>query len=739
MRFLCQKSQIDIAKIMCACYNWNMENLTFQSVNVKEYFVHALKSLGVRHEQRVIAGNQASFPEMKEEEIEQLLNNSQLSASKLRDLIKAAIIYQYSYDASMQPHNPDESPEADHYIQRHTALDRQTVKQLLLNLGVDEMRSDAALRTLTAAGVDTNGKLPLLNSGNNAKIDTGFLLDNVVDEVITAIMKGVPEQKISAADKTAANELWGEVLYADFKQFLKVQLGNQYDEAEFDAWKKDKKQAYGMYYEASRLYRLQEQIRAWAQQYGLANHLNDGVKQNTNLWQQIRANDGLLKDSLEFCKKRCEIARIPVANHEDLETNLTLGDILSVAGNEKAHIVTFFQTRSAEQQIQEDRNPGFYESKKENKIGSVLGEQGRKHIKEKTGTGAVIEHDVIKGLKSGKKGPWRGYKALYDRIVNFLDSGKGSIFGDIQAVGLTQSIIEKETGYSFTPEDVKQTKEEESTIANPVQIDFNEEEIPDLHTVQAENVARDFYAKTKARILSDKVTVTTLPEQQVQDGEEETERQKYFREYKAYLQKRIMRGENVLATKMPDPQSPQYNDPAYFARLEEYILAEQDNQSNKLIIGNIHADKTKQANDYMADSIFIFNEAAKEGVAGEKEAAKHAVATQFFNLDSLVQTGKISGRDLDGMTDRFFSQQSVGRMDHDLSNPNGRDVNEMALAAMHLVEQFVVNDLQQNAMRSQYQQFLQEQAAQADRETVKQNAEAQRQAAAQDIGRTSSN
>lgn len=705
-----------------------MQNLTIQSENVKQYFVHALKSLGLRHDTGVRSGNLISFPEMKEAEILQFLENPQTTSLKLRKKIKSAIMQQYQNDTNNQDN-----------IKQTTVIGRQTVRKILTGLGVDDTKCNDLLRSLTAAGVDQHGNIPSIQQGASFEANTDALMDGVVDTVITAMLKGVNEQKLDTAAKQEAKDLWTDALYAEFEQVRASQPN--FDQNAFNTWKKDQKdQQFNTEYEVFLFTRKNNQIRAWTNAYlGSDSICNKKVMDDKKVWQQIRANHNLLQKSLAYCEKRCAFT-MQTWNDKNLETELTVGDILAVAGDEKTQIATFCQARLEEQKDQATQDPALYESKTENQIDHVLGVQGNKHIKAQTIPGSVIESKTVEKLKAGKKGPWRGLQPLYNKIDKIVSR----IFKPVQAIGFSQAYINRATGYSFSSDNkVNQSqaieKQTDQELKDPVQTDFAEDEAQ-LESVV--DVARNFYAKTKARILKDKMSIAWVTAY-INSGSEklDTERAEFRQAYIAYLKDRIRRGETVLANKMPDQQSPDYQNQAYYDQLEEDILAEAENQNNKWILKNINADKAKQANDFMADSIYMFNEAAKDGVVGEKETAKRQMAQQFFHVESYVKAGTLSEQDLDQMTNRFFSKANgVGKMFYDLCFPNGRDVDAMAIAAMNAVDkfaeinQFVVKDLQQNALKAQYEQYTKAKDIVDDRRAVEQNRAEIRQAAAEEMG-----
>lgn len=679
-----------------------MQNLANQPESVKQYFVHALKSLGLRHEQGVGNGNQVTFTEMKEAEILQFLENPQTTSLDLRKEIKRAIVQQYQNDV-----------HGKNIVKSETSLSRQTVKRILGDLNVDETKSDALLRNLTAAGVDQYGNIT----------GADCLMDDVVDAVITAMMKGINEQnQLDGQAEQAAKDLWTDTLYAEFEEACV----NQQNQEVFNTWKRDQAdQQLTAEYEMFLFSRKRKLVRGWVADACGNDAVEDvcdvKIKPNKQLWQQIRSNRNLLKASLAQCEKRLAFTSDQWSD-EHLEDELTVEDILTVAGDEKSQILAFCQNRTDEQKQQAEQNPEQHESKKENQLENNFGKQGKKYIKEKTIPGSVVESKTVKGLKAGKNGPWRGLKSLYDRIDRMVSR----VFKALQAIGFSQAYIERKTGYSFLPKNEKTNNEVvEGELEDPIKTDYEavQEKIANLND---SNDARNFYAKTKARILRDNLTVLSIPQSRLQ---QDNEQGKFYSEYVKYLQGRIARGEEVLANKMPDKNSQQYTDPNYYQKLDKYVLDENNHQSSR-IINNIKADRAKQANDYMADSIYVFTETCREGVAGEKENAKHEMAKKFFNLES----SNISSKDLDEMTGRFYQKINVGKMYRDLTNLNGRDGNDMSIAALDKVNQFVVKDLQENAMKEQYNEYKTEKEAREDRQAVEQNRTENQRAAAEEMG-----
>ena len=693
-----------------------MKNLNFQSAEVKQYFVHALKSLGLRQE-AVLQNNQLSYQEMTEAQINELLSNPQITDTLLRKYIKLAIVQQFQNDVD---------PLEKNYLKDKTAFDRQTLKKIIrtVNPNITEDDCEHMLRGLTAAGVDNDGNILGYNPVQNA-VNTDQSVEQVnnstVDAVITAMMKGCTGQKMDADVRGYVQEIWNDILYAEFGDELIQSQQQNFDRVAFENWKRGKNQNYSAEYERYRLFDLWNKVKTWLrQEFGNSALINQpiktGVGANQNpLLMQLKANNELLKQSLEFCRQRLAVNNVQLQNGQTLEDALTLGDVLAVSGNEKAQIVTFFQTRSAEQQHQAEIAPKQYECKKENKIGNTLGDKGRAYVKKQTGSNAVLDYDAVKALKAGKKGPWRGFGKLLKKIEEM----EGRRFKSVQAIGFT-TIAEQRFFKISATSNVKREVYERSAdhLINPVQTDYQQN--PDDYRAGSGLTAGEFYTRTKARMIRDKVAISEIT--YLMKGADENA-QKDYQKLLDYYQKRITTAQNVLTNRMPNKNASEYNDPTYFAGLEESILDEYANRSNQTIMQNIQADRNKRANESVADMLNSFEYFYQNGRTGEAAVAKREIAKTVFNLDSAVENGIIKDRDLDGMTDRFFNgQQWQSGMLNALRNPQpGQDISELTVDKMQEINDFVITDLQNNAQKTAYDAFTKQQRVRAEEDIVQKN------------------
>ena len=686
-----------------------MQNLQL-TPNVKQYFVNALKAIGFSY---ALSGkNGPKFQQMTEAEIVQFFDHSQTSISDFYTGIKYAVLKQLQLDAT-----------CGDFIKEQTAVDRATLQQILVTIqpngkqGLSSKNCENLLRDLTASGVKNDGSLNLVSkkgSTNKAMVN-GCCIDEVVETVIVSLMKGVANQKLTVGEKNEAVNLWKDVLSDGFKKFL---IKNQaYDAKEFDAWKESKQNSprYNDAYEFYRVNQTNEKLVTEVAEY-CGDKTTARAIVNTQvddaMLKYLHANESLLKDSQATFQKRC------AAEGKDFNTErMTLGDVLTTAGNAKAQIVAFFQTRAAEQSEQEEIDPKKYETKKENRLGNVLGEQGRAHIKEKTGIGAVVDYDIIKGLKSGKKGPWRGYKALFDRISRFLNQ---EIYGSVQSVGLTQSIIERENGYSFTPEDAKRSTDEEieRPVEKPVMPAIEKPVVKtDFQAIPAEycgkdgslNLAGEFYNKTKARIMYDQVCLSNLPIEAAKYGIKVEDDADYRAEMN-YLQDRIATAKYILNHAMPQPNTSDFSNPKYYADLESQIIKKEEYKKVKAVKHLLADDLVSQDADRMMEvALHVFGKTARTHTPVSEQALA-TMAKDLFNLNSLSAAKKVSGQDIRDMAYRFVVsdvwRNAYGQLDENtLPMRHGKHGKATVIDVLENINDFVVEDLKQNAMKNELEEY----------------------------------
>ncbi len=674
-----------------------MQNLQLSN-NVKKYFVNALKGLGLR--------SKNSPEELSSMTIANLLDNPNTTPFDIYYQIRLAVLQRLRNDAFTTK-----------ALQKDTAFNRNTVKLVLNNLNVDpqlatniQNNSDELLRDLSASGVQENGNITSSTVSHRGHVD------EVVENVIVTLMAGVPEQNLNSDDsnhdeKQQAVDLWNEIRYAMFKRRL-ITTGH-YDENKFNAWIKtgEYNEEYARLHQKFHVGRIRSDLIAEVKTRFLGGGTDSEAEaflntkiQGNELKQILEANGVLLKDCKLYCQRRCQAEQVQYD-----ENQLTLFDVLAAAGSAKKQIITFFQERSQEQKQDQIQNPSTTEVKKENKIGNVMGNAGRAFVKEATGIGTNVDFDEI-GLKDGRKGPWRGYKSLFESILRFI----GDFYGKIPTIGFVQNLMARELGYSFAPESArKNDKSDETEDKQPWETGFKEMPKEYYNEDGTFNLAGKFYNKTKARLLNDRMSLVEITQkyEKTKNEAEKLEIQKNI----AYLQIRIVMADEILKNKMPDPTSSDFNNPDYYADLERKIIAEEENEdSNEYIKANIKDDKVKNANDYMVQSLDRLRNMSEEP-SPDAVKSKREMAKVMFNLENKCQIGEVSDKDLDGMVERFYNSDKYRRMRYMLNNPTEVSVDDdehiidefelNAVDAMLCVNQLVEKDLKENAIKSEYDQY----------------------------------
>ena len=239
------------------------------------------------------------------------------------------------------------------------------------------------------------------------------------------------------------------------------------------------------------------------------------------------------------------------------------------------------------------------------------------------------------------------------------------------------------------------------------------QEMPtEYRTNGALNLAGEFYNKTKARILADKVQIQVLPAYTAKSlfkSEFSGDKSK-AKAIVEYYKNRIAVAEKILATKMPASNSPEFNDPKYFAKLEKQIIGKEENASNyKEIVEIIEREKGTTAEKYMCDAIGFF-EKIKNSEYPDCVNARYKIATEFFNLDSKVNSGRISNQNLDDMTTRFFESKGFQQMYSALDN-----ASVAAVDAFAETNKFVEKDLKNHVMKEECERLSELEKAEAKR------------------------
>ncbi len=671
-----------------------MENIMANlSPNVKKYFVNALKGIGV-----LIPDKEGNWREQTEAEIESSLQNPNLKLLDIYDAIAIAVAVRVG--------------DHEHFpaLAETTKFDRQTIKGMMAKgFGIDDNnREDFAFKLTTGKGL------------NN---------DIVVGKVIDTLHKGVIHQKITVdekqkpikltpADIQTIQTIWNQIRCANFEKYLS-KYPNKYNKDKFEKWIIDNENA--EYNQLKRQYDLdqaEEYLRTEFKTYyncdeQVANaFLSQGIQDET--LNYLKTNGPLMKNSVDECLRRLKIRnQIPpqlkeaLAEAEDkgfsstfnvLVQNgfLTMQDVCLAAGNTKEQIAMFFQNRSMEQEAEKRKGSEAKNGNKKDKsktenigetlIGNLMGASGRKYVKHITGKKAAVRYNW-KFFKLGKKGPWRGYKAIFDRINSHL----GTIYGNLQAIGFSQAFVERMTGYKFLPQDTAVKVDENEKDKKEVwQTDYQ----PAMKEYRANgklNVAGEFYNETQARLLSDRINLHKISLLNVGLVDNQ---QTALESQMKYLQQRIETAEDVLANKLPKPENSDFNNVKYYNMLENHILAEDQNKNNAIVKSFIEANKNNSANQNLVNVLNEFK-ALEYAASLDEQQARREMAKDIFH----IRNRGINNETIDDMSNRFVNGICFKQILSELTN-NKTTVD----VVMAEINQFVENDLQNYAMRDQYNQ-----------------------------------
>lgn len=737
--FFCRKSQINIANyianLLDTSYNLNMENVVL-SANVKKYLVNALKGLGIREPK---LNKQGRYPELTEAAIANLLDDSNTTFFGIYVRIKCAVLHQLQNDAMASRH-----AEGPNCVKDETAVDRQTVKKLLQDFTkqqnssdaiiLDPETSDKLLRRLTASDVGIDGKILAGNVSGN--------IDSVIEETMKAIMVGLSDKKLSVEEKRAVSLFLNEIRYAGFKDWL-MNKTNQYSEQKFNLLVQGNvnESKYGSLYtkynvekvraevlnrtvdcltelaieqnkeklrktkpkrnesdieESAKNMVNRDYIKTSAEDL-LSRVLKDNKKDTLNI---LSVDSGLKNRAEEFQKKRIAVGL------DDIK-DLTLLDVLVAVGNDKTQLKAFIEARAVEQECNLERNPKFFEVKKENKIGTILGEQGLKHLKSQ-GVTVNVDHDIAT-IKSGKKGPWRGYKALFDRCYNYYQS---EIYGPIPSIGLIQGIMSEKGTYKDSEKQntVKKMEEPWKTDYGEMPADYKDEN-------GVLNLAGEFYNKTKARILLDKSRIShwkyldakTRPAGVSGVSAKNDERL-------AYLQNRITVAEDILANKMPKKGTADFDKEETYAKFEAQIIDKEHNQDDLIqdLVDDEVDGRPFNPNAAWCAVYRNLNEVVDDKTPAGREATRE-MANDIFGLQGQYAKDKVNNDDLEALAKDFVYGNDVGRQMYDLVDNNKIE----AAVAMTKTNNMAVNALQKKHWNdAEYQQYRREEHRQKINDAV---------------------
>ncbi len=720
-----------------------MRNITL-SKNVKKYLVNALKGLGLCHS--------TTGAELSTETIARFLDDPNTTWDMIYRYIRQAVLVRIQNDAV-----------STQYLKNKTAFDRQTVKLVLNELQTTpevhqniENHADALLRDFSASGIQEDG--------SNTNYGYGHI-DEITEEIILTMLRGVHEQNLKVDEENLQNSEESEAMfylnkicYAEFHEYL-VRNYPQFDANRFNQWtmintdnrmgisQQANDPEYDRLYQKFHVDRVEKDVlndvsaRLFNGDRVAANQFLDTKIEASMREQVLAANGVLLKDCISACEKRCLANGLQPAN---FESELKLRDVLAAAGNAKHQVVTFFQTRSKEQQ----EDPIATEVTAENKIGNLMGKGGRDYVEKSTGTKpAVVFDKETSWSKKGKKGPWRGLKDLYDRICRFMASEEQ--YKNMQSIGYVTLLLKQDQNY--TSAQIVQTKQKQpdnQPVEQPWKVDFQPMSSAYKNADDSLNAAGEFRSKTEARVLADKVRMHEL-NAKIIDGCSKDEQKKYAAQI-AYLQQRIANGENALATlaqqiaTMPDAQN--LKDPKYFAKLTEQIITpkkeekpqnkqedllqnmandihaikesladeeqneaaepekeEQDTLAEEAVQELVDNDQEFSANHEMAHALLALNETA-QGTSFGQQKVKAEMAADVLNLRQQYNDGQITEQELVDMAQRFTKSDVFRNVFY------GSYINTLKTDdALQNISQFVENDLKQHAFSAQYNHSIAEQ------------------------------
>ena len=640
-----------------------------------------------------VQANDGLYAEMSERDIAAWLDEETTTPDAIYDRIKMSVFHQLRMD-----------DKAEKTLQKNTAFNRKTLKNALTNNIIKTQFGDVKL----APNVCERFLNRLtVRAGSQS-------LEKAVEGVVLSLHIGMPEQKLNDAQKDEADAVWEEIHYSGYKTWLeqrnRFMPGVPYEQQSpsFEVYHQEKMKA-ELRAETMMLCRDKQLAPQFAED--ILNTKIDG-----DLLNYLAANGSLLQNGRRVCKAR----------GKDPESELTMADVLTAMSNEstKAQVLTYFQNRSQEQKqaIAADPKHAPYNSK--NKIGNVLGKKGRETAKSEAGGAAVIDYDTEKALKQGKSGPWRGYKKLYDRIFQFLKE----IYEPVMAMGFVQNIQERR-GTAVSSETFVDTGSTETQDKNQGPAwEVQQEATPEALTNP--DVAGEFYNKAKARLLADKMRYIKLAAQITEEDYQDATVAPRTKQQIEYLQQRMDTAEQILKTQIPEPNSPAFTDPNYFAMLEEQIVAEKANKKNEGVLDFLAVTKNHSANDEMRAALAQFDAVVGDPNLPNQQDAKRAMAVELFHLGDKYQSKQISDKELDAITDRFVQSGALNRMSNDLLQLSDRgqqkryamaqsshslpfDSQDYVVTAVDVngqIHDFVENDLKQNAKKAQYDQHVQEQA-----------------------------
>ena len=681
-------SQIDIAKMVQVLVQYNM-NFANLSPNVKQYFVHALKGIGVGFVQ------DNKIVEMSESQIATFLNKPETTITHIYNSIKYAVLYQFSNDASR-----------DNSVQKMTSFNRVTAQSIFAN-------EDANPKIKLGQAVAQNYLNDLCGVNDCS-------LDNNIRTVIETLKTGLVEQKsLTKEQKDEAGQFWDRIRDNEYHNWI-GQEANAQQNPQLTA---------GEYYgERQKVFLVERTMTNLnCDQQTALNFLNTRLDEKSRMF--LASSGELLTKTEKYCQSQ----------KRDPKQETTVADVLFALSHDcdTKKVITYFQSRSQEQRVIE-KQPDQKEVTKENKVGNLMGKQIREAFKKENG-GFAVYYDKDK-LKSGKTG-WRGYKQLYDRISNFLNQ---VVYRPVQSIGFTERIMIRKGFLTPIKRGSKNVENANNEKDNVVELWSSgvETEMPAdfLHDPKSENkfnILGEFYHETKARLVADKMRFYQISADLADTLDNDTQE---LKKAQSFYQGRIKRAEEGLAkldamkaNGVLDSEEAQQK---FVETTEKFIL---ETDLEKIYEAGkepdfVYTASVESANDSMVNALQTLQTVA-QGTTHNQIQAKANMAVELFGLHQQCNNGVFKIDDLSGMVDRFVANNQCQDLINKLSehSTEGRtkietlgtfsnngitycnerlksnDYNFRAVDANAEIKKFAVKDLQQNAVKNQYAQYITDQ------------------------------
>ena len=599
----------------------------------KKYIINALKGIGI---------GAVDADDMSLKDIESFLNEATTDGEAIYNKVSQAI-YEHSHRDDLWSQN----------FVASLAYDRAALKGIIDSTNSTQLdeKSGEFLKQIT---------IPSNKDYNNIK--NHYAVATVVDGLIA----GLRDQKLKEEEKAEVIQFFeGIYNYNGFNEWLKNrQNTSEFQQLEYNpniSWHKQEK-CYRVIYNKYIKEQLENEV--WKKAIKLFDNNIEDVR--NFLTKKIDDEDrkhlryaGVLKKSEYFC----------IDDGRDPEKELTMKDVLLTLSKESSHmeVLTYLKSRSFEQEedLRNKSNPLVLPDKKyknkdklalelsQCKIGNLLGRNGCKKIEQQTEKKVQV---IIDNKKPAKKGEtmWKGYKDVYYRIESIMHG----VFKSIQAIGMATKfaakyLVKENAGQKIS---VKPVSWEDSVSLN----------ISD-GLVEKSEEQKEFYSKTKSRLLADNMK---LKELSLTESDDEVSQQKIL-----YLKSRVAKAKKVidLMSKSPKDSKINFNDEKQCASFEEKIFQsaydacfkdkkdendEKSDKSNLLLREFIEKSQNKSANDYMKDAFISFISVANEYETPKQKETLRDMAKDVFGISQRIKEGEITPDALDGMVKHFV--KSVG-------------------------------------------------------------------------------